>query len=101
MDDRINQRYDQQMADGFLDEVAVLSELELSRTARQALGYAELLAHLAGDKTLDEALEEAKRRTRRFARRQQPPRLRRQPRLRLTPPMSMVIWTVTVIWISM
>jgi tRNA dimethylallyltransferase len=61
------------MAAGFLDEVRALlaRPAGLSRTARQALGYRELIAHLAGELTLDEALDEARRRTRRFARRQQ------------------------------
>jgi tRNA dimethylallyltransferase len=40
------------------------------RTAAQALGYREVLAHLAGQATLDEAVAEAARRTRAFARRQ-------------------------------
>ena len=43
----------------------------LSRTARQALGYAELLDHVERGTSLDEALATAVRRTRRFARRQQ------------------------------
>ena len=42
----------------------------LSRTARQALGYRELLAHVEEGVPLDEAVAEAKRRTRAFARRQ-------------------------------
>ena len=69
---RIEARYHRQMADGFLDEVRRLlaDERGLSRTARQALGYRELIAHLDGESTLDEALELAIRRTRRFARRQ-------------------------------
>ncbi len=73
MDARIDQRYEQQMAAGFLDEVRTLLDRPggLSRTARQALGYRELIAHLNGERSLDEALDEARRRTRRFARRQQ------------------------------
>ena len=42
----------------------------LSRTARQALGYRELLAHVEHGVPLAEAVDEAKRRTRAFARRQ-------------------------------
>jgi hypothetical protein len=43
----------------------------LSRTAREAIGYRELLAYFAGAlATLDDAFDEAVRRTRRFARRQ-------------------------------
>ena len=52
----------------------------ISRTARQALGYKELLAHLDGALTLDEALDLAVRRTRRFARRQRA-WFRRDPRI--------------------
>ncbi len=84
MDRRIDERYDRQLADGFLDEVAGLVDGGLSPTAAQALGYRELAAHLRGETTLDEALAEAKRRTRRFARRQQR-WFRRDPRIRWFP----------------
>jgi tRNA dimethylallyltransferase len=69
---RIAARYQQQMAAGFLAEVAALRRLSrpLSRTASQALGYRELLDHLDGRLDLDEAVELAIARTRRFARRQ-------------------------------
>ncbi len=80
LDERINARYDRQMADGLLAEVEVLHRRGMSRTAAQALGYKELIAHLEGTMSLDEALEEAKRRTRRFARRQQR-WFRRDPRI--------------------
>lgn len=80
MDRRIDQRYDHQMSSGMLSEVADVAERGMSRTARQALGYRELLAHLDGQMALDDALAEAKRRTRRFARRQQR-WFRRDPRI--------------------
>jgi tRNA dimethylallyltransferase len=69
---RIAERFDRQLADGFLEEVRALAAAPggLSRTARQALGYRELLAHLRGDVTLDEARDVAVRRTVAFARRQ-------------------------------
>jgi tRNA dimethylallyltransferase len=69
---RIAARFAEQMAAGFLDEVRALAadDRGLSRTARQALGYKELLEHLDGQATLDEAVELATRRTARFARRQ-------------------------------
>ena len=70
LDQRIAERYRQQMEHGFLEEVRGLAEESLSRTAAQALGYKELRAHLAGECTLHEALETAIARTRRFARRQ-------------------------------
>lgn len=80
---RIAARYEQQVDDGFLDEVRALRALAhpLSRTAGQALGYRELLAHLDGRLGLDEALELAVTRTRRFAVRQQR-WYRRDPRIR-------------------
>jgi tRNA dimethylallyltransferase len=69
--ERIELRYRQQMDCGFPDEVRRLRDrVELSRTARQALGYAELLEHLEGRCTLEEALERAVTRTRQFAVRQ-------------------------------
>lgn len=71
LDARIAHRYRQQIQSGFLEEVRRLSLLSLSRTAAQALGYKELLAHLSGECSLDDALELAIARTRRFARRQQ------------------------------
>lgn len=72
MIDRINARYDVQMAEGFLEEVSALVDRErpIHRTARQALGYRELLSHIEEGVPLDDALETARVRTRRFARRQ-------------------------------
>jgi tRNA dimethylallyltransferase len=80
---RVEARYHQQMADGFLAETqALLAAPEgMSRTARQALGYAELIDHLTAAVPLDEAPEVAIRRTRRFARRQHS-WFRRDPRIR-------------------
>jgi tRNA dimethylallyltransferase len=80
---RVEARYHQQMADGFLEETrALLAAPEgMSRTARQALGYAELIDHLTAGVPLDEALGVAIRRTRRFARRQHS-WFRRDPRIR-------------------
>ena len=73
LDERISKRYEQQMAEGFLGEVEALlaRPAGLGRTARQALGYTELLEHLEQGLPLDAALEAAVQRTRRFARRQQ------------------------------
>ncbi len=70
--ERIEQRYAAQMGAGFLDEVRRLDAdpRGLSRTAAQALGYKELLDHVHGEASLEDALDLAVRRTRRFARRQ-------------------------------
>jgi tRNA dimethylallyltransferase len=69
---RIADRFRRQLDDGFLDEVRALAARPagLSRTAGQALGYRELLAHLRGGLPLAEAVDLAIRRTRQFARRQ-------------------------------
>jgi tRNA dimethylallyltransferase len=71
---RIAERYQRQMADGFLDEVHTLHRTfgaNLSRTAGQALGYRQLLEHVRGETTLVEALEAAQTATVSFAKRQQ------------------------------
>lgn len=83
VDERIAERYRAQLAAGFLHEVRALAARPagLSRTARQALGYRELLEVVAGTATLDEAVETAITRTRRFARRQER-WFRRDPRIR-------------------
>lgn len=79
---RIAVRFEEQMDAGFLDEVRRLHAHPrgISRTAAQALGYRELLDHLAGEATLDEAVAVAVRRTSRFARRQAA-WFRRDPRI--------------------
>ncbi len=57
---------------GLVDEVRTLVTRPggMSRTARQALGYREILAHVEDGVPLDECAQEAVRRTRQFARRQ-------------------------------
>ncbi|MBW3644183.1 MAG: tRNA (adenosine(37)-N6)-dimethylallyltransferase MiaA [Actinobacteria bacterium] len=72
LDARIARRFRAMLDAGLLDEVRALLRRPggLSRTAGQALGYRELAAHLQGRCSVEEAGEEAVRRTRRFARRQ-------------------------------
>ena len=79
--ERIERRVQAMMAAGLLEEVAGLAVGGMSRTARQALGYKELLAHLDGDVTLDEAVATIVLRTRQFAVRQER-WFRRDPRVR-------------------
>lgn len=67
---RIGRRLREMVDGGFVDEVRRLRAGPLSRTARQALGYRELLAHLDGQCSLEDAVDEADRRTRAFSRRQ-------------------------------
>ena len=79
---RIADRFETMRVSGLVDEVRALSEQDLSRTAREAIGYREILDHLSGEiPSLDDALDAAVRRTRRFARRQRV-WFRRDPRVR-------------------
>ncbi len=82
VDRRIGERFVRLMDEGFLDEVRTLATRPggLSRSARQALGYRELLSHVEDGVPLDEAVREAVRRTRAFARRQRA-WFRRDPRI--------------------
>jgi tRNA dimethylallyltransferase len=69
---RINARVKRMMESGLLDEVrSLLSEpAGISPQAAQAVGYAELIAHLRGELTLDDAVEQIKINTRRLAKHQ-------------------------------
>ena len=80
--ERIAARVGEMMAGGLVAEVAALAARPggLSRTASQALGYREVLAHLEGRGSVVEAADEAIRRTRAFARRQRV-WFRRDPRI--------------------
>ncbi|WP_126426589.1 tRNA (adenosine(37)-N6)-dimethylallyltransferase MiaA [Brevibacillus marinus] len=70
--ERINQRVDQMIADGLVEEVRRLLErgYDPSLVSLQGLGYKELIPYLQGACTLEEAVAEIKKRTRRFAKRQ-------------------------------
>ena len=70
LDERIERRVDAMFEAGLLEEARRLVGRPLSRTAAEALGYRELLEHLAGDRSLEDARTETIRRTRRLARRQ-------------------------------
>lgn len=69
---RINARVEVMIAAGWLDEVrSLLNEPQpLSHTAAQALGYKELMDHLAGRISLADAITQIQTRTRQFAKRQ-------------------------------
>jgi tRNA dimethylallyltransferase len=72
LDERIALRVDQMWAAGLVQEVRRLEAagLRQGRTATRALGYAQVLRHLAGEIDEDEARERTMTATRRFARRQ-------------------------------
>jgi tRNA dimethylallyltransferase len=78
---RIEQRVDEMFAAGLVDEVRGLYRFSrsengtvpfqnLSRTARKAVGYREVIEHLDGEHTLPETIELVKCHTRRLAKRQ-------------------------------
>lgn len=69
---RINDRVDWMMQAGLLEETERLLHRSegLGQTARQALGYRELIDYIEGNISLDEAVELIKLRTRQFAKRQ-------------------------------
>jgi tRNA dimethylallyltransferase len=78
--ERIAVRAATMVADGLLDEAAALrASGPLSRTARQAIGYAEAFAVLDGDASADDLADRIATRTWRYARRQRS-WFRRDPR---------------------
>ncbi len=80
--DLIEQRVHRMIDDGLVGEVQTIAGTTgFSRTAAQALGYKEILAHLAGEIGQDEAIQLIITRTRQFAVRQER-WFRRDPRVR-------------------
>lgn len=68
--DRINVRVDIMLQNGLLDEAKSAYEKNLGGGAVQAIGHKEFFDYFSGDITLDEAVENLKRSTRRYAKRQ-------------------------------
>ena len=68
--DRINRRVDIMLEDGLLREAKEFFASEKSSTAKQAIGYKELKGYFDGVISLEEATENLKRETRRYAKRQ-------------------------------
>jgi tRNA dimethylallyltransferase len=86
LDDAITRRVDEMWARAFVDEVRALEEAGLreGRTASRALGYGQILRHLAGEITDAQARTETVYATRRYARRQLK-WFRRDPRITWVP----------------
>jgi tRNA dimethylallyltransferase len=80
LEERVRRRTDAMLAAGLLDEVRRLGS-RLGLTARQAVGYKELLPVVAGEATLDEGREAMIRATLALAKRQRT-YFRRDPRIR-------------------
>ncbi len=72
LDERIDARVDEMLAQGLVDEVKGLLGQGCTRahTSMQALGYKEIADHLEGQFPLDQAVEKIRQRTHRYARRQ-------------------------------
>ncbi len=69
---RIDDRVDKMMEEGLLDEVKGLMNMGLSRqnVSMHGIGYKELIDHLSGECSLEEAVYRIKRESRHFAKRQ-------------------------------
>ena len=68
--ERINRRVDHMLANGLLDEARAFYRGDFGETAAAAIGYKELLPYLNGERELDVCVENLKRATRRYAKRQ-------------------------------
>lgn len=68
--DRINRRVDQMLEQGLLEEARRALAGANASTALQAIGYKELKPYFDGEVSLEEAVENLKRETRRYAKRQ-------------------------------
>ncbi len=71
--ERISARVDRMFDAGLVAEVdqCIAAGITTARTAQLALGYAQVIAMRRGDLTLEAAVEETKRATRQYARRQE------------------------------
>ena len=86
MDARIEQRVDQMLESGLVEEVQKLESqgLRNAPTASRAIGYSQVLAHLGGEITQIQMREKIIYATQKFARRQQR-WFRQDPRIRWEP----------------
>jgi tRNA dimethylallyltransferase len=66
---RINDRVDAMMQDGLLEEVKGLLPM-VHLNALQTVGYQEIFAHLRGELSLQDAVQQIKQHTRQYAKRQ-------------------------------
>ena len=69
--DRINKRVDKMILDGLIEEVKSLYDKNIrSKSIMTGIGYKELYEYFDGEKTLDEAIDLIKQRSRKYAKRQ-------------------------------
>ncbi len=68
---RIDRRVDQMLGEGWTFEVeSLVKKYGIESQAFSAIGYREIASHLAGEMSMDDAVELIKRNSRRFAKRQ-------------------------------
>jgi tRNA dimethylallyltransferase len=95
---RIDARVERMIAEGLVEEVRALRQLErpLSREAAQALGYKEMFAYLDGQADLTATVQRIQMRTRNFAKRQMT-WFRRLPVRRIErPELTIDMWASTI-----
>ena len=68
--ERINKRVDLMLSDGLIDEAKGFFNLKNGSGAAQAIGHKELAPYFTGEITLENAVENLKQATRRYAKRQ-------------------------------
>ncbi len=68
--DRIDLRVDRMLEAGLLEEARRVLSQDGMKTARQAIGYKELVGYFAGEESLGEAVARIKQESRRYAKRQ-------------------------------
>lgn len=70
--DRIDRRVDQMLEQGLIDEIRQLLQQGINEncTAMQAIGYKEFLAALRGECSIDQAADQVRQASRRYAKRQ-------------------------------
>ena len=68
--DRIDRRVDIMIENGLIEEARRFLSGELGKTSGQAIGYKELQPYFSGEISLDDAIDNLKRSTRRYAKRQ-------------------------------
>ncbi|MFP4554829.1 MAG: tRNA (adenosine(37)-N6)-dimethylallyltransferase MiaA, partial [Actinomycetota bacterium] len=83
IDERIDRRLEEMRRGGLVEEVRGLRG-RMGRTARSAVGYREILEHLEGRTSLDEAFEAIRENTRKLAKKQRS-WFQRDPRIRWIP----------------
>lgn len=67
---RINTRIDEMVNNGLIDEIKNIGINNFSRTSSQAIGYKEIISYLNGEINLDDAIDNIKKNSRHYAKRQ-------------------------------